>query len=322
MSYADDLVERYRTSNDRGALARLVSLVERDAESFRVGNYPWDAQSREAGFVLGVTGSPGAGKSTLVDRLVTSFRAEGDTVAVVAVDPSSPFSGGAILGDRVRMQRHTQDPGVYIRSLASHGHLGGLSVAVPEVVRLFGAMNFDWILVETVGVGQVEVEIAGEADGTLVVVNPGWGDSIQANKAGLMEVADIFVINKADREGTRGTRRDLENMLELGGESGRTIPIMETVSTEPRGIEDLVQQVRLMREKLHGSGELEERRGNRRAREFSRVLDGIWYETLGDSRGVKEAREAVRVGTRAPIEAAHSVIGEVLLALHNRVEKE
>jgi len=322
VSYADDLVERYRTTGDRGALARLVSLVERDAESFRLGRNIGETTNEEAGFVLGVTGSPGAGKSTLVDRLVANFRAAGDTVAVVAVDPSSPFSGGAILGDRVRMQRHTQDPGVYIRSLASHGHLGGLSVAVPEVVRLLGSLNFDWILVETVGVGQVEVEIAGEADGTLVVVNPGWGDSIQANKAGLMEVADIFVINKADRDGVRNTKRDLENMLELGGDSGCSIPIVETVSTEPRGIEELVTEIQAVRERLSRSGELDERRGDRRAREFSRVLDGIWRESLGEVGAVKEMRNAVKCGTRAPIEAAHSVMADVVVALQKRLEKE
>ena len=172
------------------------------------------AQSGEA-YTVGLTGAPGSGKSTLTSALISHLRSLDLEVAVLAIDPSSPFTGGAILGDRVRMQEHATDPGVFIRSMATRGHLGGLSLATPEAVRLLDAIGRRWILVETVGVGQVEVEIAGKADTTVVVVNPGWGDSVQANKAGLMEIADVFVINKADRAGVDATRRDLEQMLDL-----------------------------------------------------------------------------------------------------------
>ncbi len=165
---------------------------------------------------VGITGPPGAGKSTLVDRLIATARAAGVAqLGVLAVDPSSPFSGGAILGDRVRMQDHALDSGVFIRSMASRGHLGGLAVAVPEAIRVLAAAGFPLVLIETVGVGQVEVEVAGATDTTVVVLNPKWGDAVQANKAGLLETADIFVINKADMPGARETRRDLEQMLDL-----------------------------------------------------------------------------------------------------------
>ena len=199
---------------DRGALARLLSLVERGGEEAReVSRLSYPISGK--GYTVGLTGAPGAGKSTLTSAVIGLLRSLGEEVAVLAIDPSSPFTGGAILGDRVRMQDHATDPGVFIRSMATRGHLGGLSLATPEAVRLLDAIGRHWILVETVGVGQVEVEIAGKADTTVVVVNPGWGDSVQANKAGLMEIADVFVINKADRKGVEDTRRDLEQMLEL-----------------------------------------------------------------------------------------------------------
>ena len=170
--------------------------------------------------VVGITGAPGAGKSTLTDRLIGAAGAEGRRVGVLAIDPSSPFSGGAILGDRIRMQGHALDDGVFIRSMATRGHQGGLALAAPEAIRVLAAVGMQPVLVETVGVGQVEVEVAGAADTTLVVVTPGWGDAIQASKAGLLEVADIFVVNKADRDGAAETRRDLENMLDLNPAMG------------------------------------------------------------------------------------------------------
>src|SRR3954464_7684536 len=165
--------------------------------------------------VIGLTGSPGVGKSTSTSALVAAYRKRGMRVGVLAVDPSSPFSGGAILGDRVRMQDHALDGGVFIRSMATRGHLGGLALATPQAIRVLDASGMPWVFVETVGVGQVEVEVAGAADTTLVVVNPGWGDAVQANKAGLLEIADIFVVNKADRPGVDEARRDLEHMLDL-----------------------------------------------------------------------------------------------------------
>ena len=174
-------------------------------------------------YTVGLTGAPGSGKSTLTSADRRHLRSLGEEVAVLAVDPSSPFTGGAILGDRVRMQDHATDLGVFIRSMATRGHLGGLALATPEAIRLLDAVGHRWILVETVGVGQVEVEVAGKADTTVVVVNPGWGDSVQANKAGLMEVADVFVINKADRPGVHETRRDLQQMLELSAETRHVV---------------------------------------------------------------------------------------------------
>ena len=203
-------------AGDRAAGARLLSLVERGGDEARaVGRAA--APLASAAYTVGITGSPGAGKSTLTSAVIGRVRAAGDRVAVLAIDPTSPFTGGAILGDRVRMQDHATDEGVFIRSMATRGHLGGLALAVPEAVRLLDALGHRLVLLETVGVGQVEVEVAGRADTTVVVVNPGWGDSVQANKAGLMEIADVFAINKADRGGVESTRRDLAQMLELSG---------------------------------------------------------------------------------------------------------
>src|SRR3954464_9208666 len=199
---------------DRAALARLLSLVERGGDEAREVARLAHPRSGNA-YLVGLTGAPGSGKSTLTSATIAHLRAQDAEVAVLAIDPSSPFTGGAILGDRVRMQDHATDAGVFIRSMATRGHLGGLSLSAPEAIRLLDAVGRQWVLVETVGVGQVEVEIAGKADTTVVVVNPGWGDAVQANKAGLMEIADVFVINKADRKGVEETRRDLEQMLDL-----------------------------------------------------------------------------------------------------------
>jgi LAO/AO transport system kinase len=195
-------------------------------------------------------------------------------VAVLAIDPSSPFTGGAILGDRVRMQDHATDRGVFIRSMATRGHLGGLSLAAPEAIRLLDAVGRLWVLVETVGVGQVEVEIAGKADTTVVVVNPGWGDSVQANKAGLMEIADLFVINKADRKGVDETRRDLEQMLDLSDlphEAWRP-PIVATIGSTGEGVPDLWDAVQRHREFITASGELERRRHFRMREELREIV--------------------------------------------------
>jgi LAO/AO transport system kinase len=223
-------------------------------------------------FTVGMTGAPGAGKSTLVSALIAHMRALALPVAVIAIDPSSPFSGGAILGDRVRMQDHATDPGVFIRSMASRGQLGGLSLAVPEAVRLLDAVGKPWILVETVGVGQVEVEIVGQADTTVVVVNPGWGDAVQANKAGLMEIADIFVINKADRRGVEETRRDLELMLDLSQLGDWRPPIVPTVATDASGVDRLWSAVTDHRAFLESSGLLHQRRQQRMRRELRRIV--------------------------------------------------
>ncbi len=258
---------------DRSALARLLSLIERGgAEAREIGrlSYPLGGE----GYTVGLTGAPGAGKSTLTSATVGHIRKQDIEVAVLAIDPSSPFTGGAILGDRVRMQDHATDPGVFIRSMATRGHLGGLSLAAPEAVRLLDAIGRKWILVETVGVGQVEVEIAGKADTTVVVLNPGWGDSVQANKAGLMEIADLFVINKADRKGVEETRRDIEGMLDLSdlGDEDWRPPIVPVVSTTGDGIPALWDAVLAHRAFIEGNGELARRREFRLREELREIV--------------------------------------------------
>ena len=258
---------------DRGALARLLSLIERGADEARViGRLSYSRGGRA--FTVGLTGAPGAGKSTLTSALIGHLRSQALEVAVLAIDPSSPFTGGAILGDRVRMQDHATDPGVFIRSMATRGHLGGLSLSTPEAIRLLDAVGREWILVETVGVGQVEVEIAGKADTTVVVVNPGWGDSVQANKAGLMEIADIFVINKSDRKGAAETRRDLEQMLELSdiAHDSWMPPILETVGTTGQGVVELWSAVLEHRQFITEHGVLSQRREFRLREELREIV--------------------------------------------------
>jgi len=228
--------------------------------------------STGAAYTVGMTGAPGSGKSTLTDKLIGVIRGSGNEVGVLAIDPSSPFSGGAILGDRVRMQDHATDEGVFIRSMATRGHLGGLSLATPQAVRILDAAGKPWIIIETVGVGQVEVEVAGAADTTVVVVNPRWGDGVQANKAGLLEIADVLVVNKADREGAADTVRDLQVMLELAGERDWRPPIVETVATDNRGIDDLWQAILDHRSHLEADGRLDRRRDARLRDELRAIV--------------------------------------------------
>jgi LAO/AO transport system kinase len=261
-------------TGDRGALARLLSLIERGGEDARTIarlTYPKSG----SGYTVGITGAPGAGKSTLTSATIGHLRASDTKVAVLAIDPSSPFTGGAILGDRVRMQDHATDAGVFIRSMATRGHLGGLSLATSEAIHLLDAVGCPWILVETVGVGQVEVEIAGKADTTVVVVNPGWGDSVQANKAGLMEIADIFVINKADRKGADETRRDLEQMLDLSdiGHDDWRPPILQTSAVSGEGVSELWNTVLAHREFIMSSGKLAQRRSFRLREELRAIVE-------------------------------------------------
>lgn len=256
---------------DRRAVARLLSMVERGGDDARAVGALAHARSGRA-YTVGITGAPGAGKSTLTSALLGEIRGRGDRVSALAIDPSSPFTGGAILGDRIRMQDHALDEGVFIRSMATRGHLGGLALATPQAVRVLDAAGFPWVLVETVGVGQVEVEIVGAADTTVVVVNPGWGDAIQANKAGLMEIADIFVINKADRPGATDTRRDLESMLDLTEYGAWRPPVLDAVATEGSGVTELWDQVLAHRDHLTVSGELAVRRGRRARDELTRIV--------------------------------------------------
>ncbi len=265
-----DLVDT-AVGGDRKALARLLTVIERGGPGARAVAervHPLGGGAH----TVGITGSPGAGKSTLTSGFVAGLRADGDDVAVLAIDPSSPFTGGAILGDRVRMGDHALDRGVFIRSMATRGHLGGLALATPEAIRVLDAAGFAWIVVETVGVGQVEVEVAGAADTTVVVVNPGWGDAVQANKAGLLEIADVFVINKADRDGLTDTRRDLEHMLDLSALDGWRPPIVETVATTGGGLGDLAAAVAEHRRHLEAEGRLAARRAERSAVELRRIV--------------------------------------------------
>jgi len=305
------LVDALR-EGDRGALARALSLVEQGGQPARdIGRlaYPFGGHA----YTVGLTGAPGAGKSTLTNALITHVRADGDRVAVLAIDPSSPFTGGAILGDRVRMQDHALDAGVFIRSMATRGHLGGLALATPQAIRVLDAAGAPWVLLETVGVGQVEVEVAGAADTTVVVVNPGWGDAVQANKAGLMEIADVFVINKADRAGVGETRRDLETMLELSelrAEDWRP-PIVATVAAKSEGIDELWAAVTAHRAHLEATGGLDQRRSDRVLDELrtivTRSLEMRAYE-LTTTETFEELHQAVMERDLDPYAAADKIL--------------
>ena len=260
-------------AGDRKSLARLLTMVERGGDgAHSVARAAAALGHPDDGYTIGITGAPGAGKSTLTNALVATMRGHDVELAVLAVDPSSPFTGGAILGDRVRMSDHALDDGVFIRSMATRGHLGGLGLATPGAVRLLHAAGRPWVIIETVGVGQVEVEVAGAADTTVVVVNPGWGDAVQANKAGLLEIADVFVVNKADRTGADDTRRDLEAMLDLTAERTWRPPIVATVATEGRGIADLWEAVEAHRQHQERTGELSRKRSERRRDELARIV--------------------------------------------------
>ena len=256
---------------DARAVARAISMVEDGAEGLPEligGLYP----STGAAYTIGLTGSPGVGKSTLAAALVGAARTRDLTVAVLAIDPTSPFTGGALLGDRLRMQSHATDPHVFIRSMASRGHLGGLALAAPEAIRVLEASGADVVMIETVGVGQAEVEVARAADTTLVVVAPGWGDAVQASKAGILEIADVFVVNKADRDGSAEAARDLQHMLHMGPELEWTPPIVQTTATSGDGADDLWQAIEGHRKHLEGTGRLEERRRERLLREVEEMV--------------------------------------------------
>jgi len=263
------LIERAR-AGDRRSLARLVSRVEDDTPEGRqalADVYPAGGDA----WVTGITGAPGAGKSSLVDGLVGHATDHGN-VAVIAVDPSSPFTGGAVLGDRIRMQRHTDDPRVYIRSMANRGHLGGLADATPRVVALLDGIGFREVVIETVGVGQAEVDVAASADTVVVVVNPGWGDAVQAAKAGLLEIGDIFVVNKADRPGAHEAVTDLNRMLDVGPERAWRPPVVTTVATDGTGLGELLSAIASHRRYLEESGTLDQLRRERALREIEAAV--------------------------------------------------
>ncbi|GAA2162969.1 LAO/AO transport system kinase [Humibacillus xanthopallidus] len=266
------LVESARAGSPR-AVARLISLVEDGHPALREVMAALAPHSGSA-YVIGITGSPGVGKSTSTTALVGAFREQRLRVGVLAVDPSSPFSGGALLGDRVRMQDHALDPEVYIRSMASRGHLGGLSWTTPQAIRVLDAAGCDVVLVETVGVGQSEVEIAGLADTSIVLLAPGMGDGIQAAKAGILEIGDVFVVNKADRDGADATVRDLRHMISLGDRSEPGLwrpPVVKTVASQKVGLDEVMEALDKHRAFIAESGELVRRRERRAADEIESI---------------------------------------------------
>src|SRR3954471_3781761 len=266
--------------------------------------------------VVGITGSPGVGKSTATSALVTELRKADKRVVVLAVDPSSPFSGGALLGDRVRMQDHATDPDVYIRSMASRGHLGGLSAATPQAIRVLDAAGFDVVLVETVGVGQAEVEIASAADSTVVMLAPGMGDGIQAAKAGILEVADVFVVNKADRDGAGETVRDLRYMLSLAERNMKRWkpPIVKTIAAKGEGGDDVLEALDKHAAWAEETGELNRRRQMRAADEIEALAVGALRERMGDLRGgtaLDDFAQRVAAGELDPYAAADQLVEAV-----------
>jgi LAO/AO transport system kinase len=305
------LVEGARNGDPR-ALARLITLVENDDPALpelaaRLAGYTGDAQ------VIGLTGSPGVGKSTTTNELVRALRARGQRVGVLAVDPSSPYTGGAILGDRVRMQDHATDAGVYIRSMSSRGHLGGLAAATPQAVRVLEGAGCDVVLIETVGVGQAEVEVASLADTTLVLLAPGMGDAIQAVKAGILEVADVFVVNKADREGADAAYRDIQGMLGLAsrGPGEWRPPVVRAVAAKGEGIEDILAAIDKHRAWLVSHDELRRRREARAAAEVEAIALATLRERMGSLRegtGLPALAARVAAGSLDPYAAARELL--------------
>ncbi|QYX77471.1 methylmalonyl Co-A mutase-associated GTPase MeaB [Streptomyces akebiae] len=306
------LVAQAREGRPR-AVARLISLVEGASPQLRE---VMEALAPLTGgaYVVGLTGSPGVGKSTSTSALVTAYRRAGKRVGVLAVDPSSPFSGGALLGDRVRMSDHASDPGVYIRSMATRGHLGGLAWAAPQAIRVLDAAGCDVILVETVGVGQSEVEIASQADTSVVLLAPGMGDGIQAAKAGILEIGDVYVVNKADRDGADATARELNHMLGLGESRGPgdwRPPIVKTVAARAEGVDEVVEALEKHRAWMEERGVLAQRRRSRAAREVETIAVTALRERIGDLHGdrrLDSLAERIVAGELDPYRAADELV--------------
>jgi len=307
----DALVEGARQGRTRD-IARLISLIEDGSPEVPALMRALAPTSGRAS-VIGITGSPGVGKSTTTSALITAFRSRGQRVGVLAVDPSSPFSGGALLGDRIRMQEHATDEGVFIRSMASRGHLGGLSATTPQALRVLDAAGCDVVLVETVGVGQSEVEVAAAADTTLVLLAPGMGDSIQAAKAGILEIGDVFVVNKADRDGADATVRELRMMIALGDHPERrwTPPVVKTVASTNDGVGALVEAIDEHHAWLVSSGELEVRRVRRARDEVEALAVALLRRRLEAGEGsqrLASAAEQVASGAIDPHTAAERLV--------------
>ena len=304
------VVGAVRTGSAR-ALGRLISWIENASPALPMIMKELAPDTGRA-HVVGLTGAPGVGKSTTATSLVRSLRARGERVGVLAIDPSSPFSGGALLGDRVRMQEHALDPDVYIRSMATRGHLGGLAAATPQALRAFDAAGFDTVIVETVGVGQSELEVAQTADTILVLLAPGMGDGIQAAKAGILEIGDIFVVNKSDRDGAQALVRELRTMIALADRSPQDWkpPIVRTVAYEHRGIDDLLQAIDRFRVSQVETGRGQERRIARARREVESIaLAKLRAEfPLNGTAGIDDLAKAVSRGELDPYAAADRVL--------------
>nr|WP_231635311.1 methylmalonyl Co-A mutase-associated GTPase MeaB [Luteipulveratus halotolerans] len=298
------------------AVARLITLVENADPALRAvmqALAPHTGRAR----VIGLTGSPGVGKSTTTSALVAAYRERGARVGVLAVDPTSPFSGGALLGDRIRLSEHALDPEVYVRSMASRGHLGGLSWATPQALRVLDGAGCDVVLLETVGVGQSEVEVAGLADTTVVLLAPGMGDGVQAAKAGILEVGDVFVVNKADRDGADVTVRDLRGMISLGDRSEPGLwrpPVLKTVAERAEGVTDVIESLDKHLAWLEEHGELRARRTRRAAREVEAIAVRTLRERMGDVRaghGLDDLAAEVVDGRTDPYTAADRLVASL-----------
>jgi LAO/AO transport system kinase len=302
-----DLVEGV-LAGDRRAVARAISMVEDGAEGLaELSSGLFEHTGRAS--TIGLTGSPGVGKSTLAGELVRLARRRQLSVAVLAIDPTSPFTGGALLGDRLRMQEHATDPGVFIRSMATRGHLGGMALAAPEAVRILDASGKDLVMVETVGVGQAEVDVAAATDTTLVVVSPGWGDAVQVAKAGILEIADVFVVNKSDREGADAAARDLEQMIRMGSPGEWTPPVVRASAQRSEGMGELWEAMARHRAHLEETGQLEQKRRGRLLREVEglageRVRGGVRDALARDP----ELADEVAARTTDPYRAADILI--------------
>ena len=309
------LVEQARAGRPR-AVARLISMVEDAHPALREVMAALSPHTGHA-HVIGITGSPGVGKSTSTNALVTALRQRDLRVGVLAVDPSSPFSGGALLGDRIRMADHVLDPQVYIRSMASRGHLGGLSWTTPQALRVLDAAGCDVILVETVGVGQSEVEVVGLADTTIVLLAPGMGDGIQAAKAGILEIGDVFVVNKADRDGADNTVRDIRHMISLGDRTEAGLwrpPVIKTVAHKHEGVDEVVEALDKHVAWMTDKGVLRQRRLKRATDEIESIVIKGLRERMGDLRGdhgMEALAAAVVDGLSDPYAAADQVIGDL-----------
>ncbi|MDQ1036094.1 LAO/AO transport system kinase [Streptomyces sp. V3I8] len=312
MQDVPSLVAAAREGRPR-AVARLISLVEGASPQLREVMTAL-APLTGGAYVVGLTGSPGVGKSTSTSALVGAYRRQGRRVGVLAVDPSSPFSGGALLGDRVRMSDHASDPGVYIRSMATRGHLGGLARSAPQAIRVLDAAGCDVVLVETVGVGQSEVEIASQADTSVVLLAPGMGDGIQAAKAGILEIGDVYVVNKADRDGADATARELNHMLGLGearGPGDWRPPVVKTVASRGEGVDEVVEALEKHRVWMEGRGVLAARRRARAAREVETIAVMALRERIGDLEGDRRLdmlADRIVSGDLDPYGAADSLV--------------